>query len=298
MDTHWDDHRFFLAIARRRTLTAAARELGVSQPTVSRRLEALEQKLKVRLFDRTLQGYALTPVGSDLFESVQRVEEELAEADRKIYGRDQQATGTLRVTCTEFLLNGYLCDHIWQFLATNPSIDLSLICTQSTLSLSRGDADVAIRFTDTPPDTLVGRRLTTVAYGTYASSGPDGERFCPENRSDWDWVGIHDDTNNRLVFGSQSPKGGFKHHVDSMVAMQSMVRAGLGVTRLPCYIADQDPRLRRVDDTLLHDNKFDMWVLYHPEIRSAYRVRLFVDHISSQVEQDRDLFEGRRQKPG
>ena len=294
MTINWDDHRVFLSIARCGTLTAAAKDLGVSQPTVSRRLETLESELKVRLFDRTQGGYVLTPVGADLFDSVQRAEEELAEANRKIYGRDQDAKGSLRVTCTEFLLNGYLGTFIWQFLLTNPSIDLSMICTQSPLSLSRGDADVAIRFTDKPPDTLIGRKLTSVAYADYASSSPAGDRFTASNRNEWDWVGIHDDTNNRLLFGTQSPVQGFKHLVDSMVAMQSMVRAGLGVTRLPCYIADQDSGLRRLQKDPLQDSRLDMWILYHREIRSAYRVRLFVDQICAQIEQDRDLFTGNR----
>src|SRR6266508_4466886 len=105
---NWDDHRYFLAIARKRSLTAAGKALGVSQPTVSRRLEALESKLKVRLFDHTRHGYELTAVGLDLFEAVQQVEERLGEIDRKIYGKDQDLTGGLRVTCTELLLNGYL----------------------------------------------------------------------------------------------------------------------------------------------------------------------------------------------
>ena len=101
MDLSWDDHRYFLAIARAQSLTAAGKVLGVSQPTVSRRLEAMESKLKVRLFDRTRRGYELTAIGTELFETVKKVEEDLAEAGRKIYGKDQALTGELRFTCTE-----------------------------------------------------------------------------------------------------------------------------------------------------------------------------------------------------
>ena len=88
MRANWDDHRYFLAIAREHSLTAAGKALGVSQPTVSRRLEALETRMKVRLFDRTRHGYKLTAVGMDLFDTVQQVEADLAEADRKIFGLD------------------------------------------------------------------------------------------------------------------------------------------------------------------------------------------------------------------
>ena len=294
MTTNWDDHRYFLAIARQRSLTAAAKSLGVSQPTVSRRLEAMENAFKARLFERTHKGYDLTSVGAELFDSVVRVEEELTDASRKIYGTDQQATGPLRVTCTEFFLNGYLNSHIWDFLHHNPGVELSMICTQSPLSITRGDADIAIRFTDSPPGTLIGKKLTSVAYGVYGAASSRGDKFTAENRNNWDWVGIHDDSYNRLLFGAALSTVKFKHYVDSMAAMQSMIRAGLGVTLLPCYIADNDPGLRRVEDKLLTDSKFDLWILYHPELRSSYRMRLLVDHMSRQIVGDADLFSGQR----
>lgn len=294
MTKNWDDHRYFLAIARQRSLTSAAKVLGVSQPTVSRRLEAMETTFNARLFDRTHQGYVLTPTGAELFNSVVRVEEELAEANRKIYGSDQQATGSLRVTCTEFFLNGYLNTHLWDFLHLNPGVDLSMICTQSPLSITRGDADIALRFTETPTDTLVGKKLTSVAYGIYASVSDVGQKYSCDNRDRWDWIGIHDDAYNRLLFGSTHASIKFKHFVDSMEAMQSMVRAGLGVTLLPCYIADRDPGLHRVSRELLIDGKFDLWILYHPEMRTSYRMRLLVNHVSKQIIKDSELFAGQR----
>jgi DNA-binding transcriptional LysR family regulator len=294
MTAHWDDLRFFLAIARARSLTAAGKALGVSQPTVSRRLDLLEARLHVRLFDRTRQGYELTAVGMDLFETVQQVEEDLAEADRKIYGKDQDARGGLRVTCTESLLNGYLAPFLWRFLREHPGIELSVICTDAFLSLSRSDADLAIRFTQRPPETLAGRRLTAVAYAIYAAEGPRGAHLTIDNRHDWEWVGIHDDTYNRMVFGTLSPGARLKHRVDSMAAMQSMARAGLGATLLPCYVADRDPDLRRIDPEPLLDSKFDMWILYHPDVRRVYRVRLFADFIIDLITTDQDLFEGRQ----
>jgi DNA-binding transcriptional LysR family regulator len=294
MTKDWDDLRFFLAIARARSLTAAGKALGVSQPTVSRRLDSLEARLNVRLFDRTRQGYELTAVGMELLETAQRVDADLAEADRKIYGKDQDARGGLRVTFTETLLNGYLAPFLWQFLREHPGIELSVICTDAFLSLSRSDADLAIRFTQRPPETLAGRRLTAVAYGIYAARGPKGAHLTIDNRQDWDWVGIYDDTYNRMVFGTVSPGDRLKHRVDSVAAMQSMVRVGLGVTLLPCYVADRDPDLRRIDPEPLLDSKFDMWLLYHPDVRRVYRVRLFGDFIIDLIKTDRDLFEGRR----
>ena len=293
MRTNWDDHRYFLAIARESSLTAAGKALGVSQPTISRRLKAMEAKLKVRLFDRTPQGYELTAIGMDLFDTVQRVEEDLAEADRKIYGKDQDLTGGLRITCTEILLNGYLSPFVWQFLSQNPGIELSVVCTDSQLSLSRSDADLAIRFTQRPTETLAGRRLASVAYGVYTASGTAGDRFTSSNRAEWDWIGVHDEMHNRILFGAVFPEGRFKHRVESVAAMQSMVRSGLGVTVLPCYLADRDESLRRAEPEPFLDNKLDLWILYHPDVRRVHRVRLFADFVTDLISSDLDLFEGR-----
>jgi DNA-binding transcriptional LysR family regulator len=293
MAMNWDDHRYFLAIARKRSLTSAAKALGVSQPTVSRRLDALESRLKVRLFDRTRHGYELTAVGSDLFQTVEQVEERLGEADRKIYGKDQDLLGGLRVTCTEFFLNAYLAPFVWQFLEQHPGIELSVICTDSQLSLGRRDADLAIRFTKHPPETLAGRRLASVAYCVYVARGAAGERFTQSNRAEWDWIGVHDEMFNRMLFATAHPECRFKHRVDSMSAMQSMVRRGLGVSVLPCYVADRDESLRRAVPEPLLDSKLDLWVLHHPDIRSVYRLRLFVDFVRDLVRSDLDLFEGR-----
>ena len=133
-----------------------------------------------------------------------------------------------------------------------------------------------------------------MAYATYAASGATGTRFSLDNRENWDWIGLHDDNYNRMVFGSLSPNGHIKHRVDSVAAMQSMVCEGLGVTLLPCYVADRDTGLRRLDPEPILDNKFDMWLLYHPEVRRVYRVRLFADFVIGLIKADRDLFEGLR----
>jgi len=296
MNISWDDHRFFLAIARAGTLTAAAAMLSVSQPTVSRRLEAIERNLGARLFRRTRKGFELTAGGAELFEAVARVEEMLAEADSGVLGRDQSVSGSVRFTSTETFINGYLGRHVWEFLRENNGVEMQLICTDSTLSLGRGEADLAIRFTENPPDTLIGRRLGTVAYAIYAAAGPAGDRFSHGERSRWEWIGMHTEAFNRIVFGTFSPSSRLKHRVDSVPTMCAMVRAGLGVSILPCYIADPDPGLRRIDPTPLIDSRFDMWIVYHSNARRTRRLRMFAEYLTKVIRSDIGLFEGRRAK--
>ena len=162
------------------------------------------------------------------------------------------------------------------------------------MSLSRNDADLAIRFTQHPPETLVGRRLTRIAYGLYAARGPAGARFTLENPSQWDWIGLQDDFYNRMLHEGVKPDGPFKHRVDSMTATQAMAGAGLGVTILPCYIADKDEGLRRLVPDPLPSSENDMWILHHPDVRRVYRIRLFADFIAEAIKSDVELFEGRR----
>ncbi|MFP6744243.1 MAG: substrate-binding domain-containing protein, partial [Alphaproteobacteria bacterium] len=157
----------------------------------------------------------------------------------------QALTGGLRITCTEIFLNGFLSPFVWRFLIRHPGIEFSVICSDAQLSLSRNDADLAIRFVQRAPEKLAGRRLASVAYGVYAARGAAGERFAPANRAEWDWIGIHDEMHNQILFGAAFSESRFKHRVESVAAMQSMVRSGLGVTVLPCYIADRDETLRR-----------------------------------------------------
>ena len=294
MAMNWDDYRYFLAIARARSLTAAGRVLGVSQPTVSRRLEAMELRLKVRLFDRTQRGYEMTPAAMDIYETIERVGEDLSDIERKVFGKDLQLTGSLRVTCTEVLLNGYLAPYVWQFLDRHPGIEFGVICTDAQLSLSRRDADLAIRFTGRPPETLVGRRLAKAAFGIYAGRDVAHALLDRSNVQSWDWIGWHDEVYNRMLITNAFPEARIKHRVDSTAAMQSMARHGLGIAVLPCYTADPDPGLRRALPELLSEGTPDLWILHHPDVRGVSRVSLFAEFIADIITADLDLFEGRR----
>jgi len=287
---NWDDIKFFLAIARANTLSGAAKELNVSQPTVSRRLAAMEQGFGVKLFDRTANGYEVSAPGADILETAKHVEEELNSIDRKVFGQDWRLSGNLRVTCTEALANEYLPPHLYEFLNEHPDIDLSIVCTFQQLSLSRREADVAIRMTNQPPDTLIGRRLMKAAMGVYTAKG----KIVDGSPDKWDWIGWQDEAYNRAFITTPFPQAKIRHRADDMQAMRSMARAGLGVVILPAYMADTDPSMRRVIDETIVETAPDIWVLTHPDVRRMARVRIFADFISKAIIADRDLFEGRR----
>ena len=244
MDMDWDDLRFFLAVARAGSLTAAARDLGVSQPTVSRRLAALDSRLGVKLLERTAAGYVLAPAGAEIFESAQQVADEIDAIRLRVFGRDRRISGPIRLTCTEVIANLYLAPHLAQ-----------------------------------------------VAIAVYAARGAGLERRRPDS---WTWIGWQDEAYTRMLVSTPFPSARIRHRVDDMQTMRALVRNGVGVTVLPCYMADIDVGLERVLPEPLIENELDLWVLIHPDVRNVARVRRFSEFLTETVVADRDLFEGRR----
>jgi DNA-binding transcriptional LysR family regulator len=294
MAMDWDDLRLFLAIARARSLTEAAHELGVNQSTVSRRLAAMERALDARLIERVAGGHALTAAGTELHATASNVAEEVARIDRRVAGRNARLSGRLRVTCTDNFSNSYLAPHFARFAALHPDIDLDVATRYQHLSLARREADVAIRTTVKPADTLIGRRLFRFALAVYGATEVVAGLDQRPDPADLPWIGWDNEAYNRLMILNHFPTAQIRHRADSLLDMRSLARAGLGVAVIGCFAADPDPGLRRVYPEAITDNKMDLWVLSHPDLWRAARVRAFTSFIADAFLADRDLFEGRR----
>lgn len=286
---NWDDLRLFLVVARSNSLSEAGRRLAVSQPTVSRRLAAMEERMGVALIQRTEAGHGLTVVGQEILASVEDVEQDIANIGRQVYGRDRTVAGIVTITCTQVMADSYLSRRLAPFVASNPGIKINLVCTLQHLSLTRREADVALRITSKPPEGLVGRRLCGIAVGVYGSRVGAAPAM-----ADADWIGWQDDTYNRMLIAAKLPQARIRHRTDDMQATAAMARAGLGLVVLPCYVGDSDPGLRRVATDPTNDHIMDLWVLTHSDVRRAARVIAFTEYIANHILADRDLFEGRR----
>lgn len=293
----WDDLRVFLAVARAPSLTRAAHQLGVNQSTVSRRLAALESALGTQLVVRVPGGHALTAAGTELLVTASNVSDEIARVDQRVAGGDARVSGRLRVTCTDNFSNSYLAPHFARFAAAHPRIEIEVITRYQHLSLARHEADVAIRTTVRPPETLIGRRLFRFALAVYGAAdyvagleeGPDPAKLS--------WIGWESKAYNRMMITDHFPGAQIRHRVDSLLDMRSLVRAGLGVAMIGCFAADPDPGLRRVYPDPITRNRMDLWLLWHPDVRQVARVRAFTAFITDTFMADRDLFEGRRPWP-
>ncbi len=167
----WDDLRFFLAIARQGSLSAASKQLHVAQSTVGRRLASLEATLGVRLLNRTPEGYLATLAGEDVRRQAERVEVEALSLERQVGGQDTRLAGLVRITCAETIASNLIAPGLGTLHLKNPDIMVELIPNPKELSLSMREADTSIRLRQPDQHDLVVRRIGTLAFGLYASPG-------------------------------------------------------------------------------------------------------------------------------
>ena len=286
----WDEFRFVKAVAEQGGLTAAATQLGINHSTAFRRLEAIEAQLEMRLFERLRTGYVPTPAGLAMIEAAGRIETDVARFSRTVAGQDQTPSGELRVTAPVNLASGFLMPILASFCTRYPQIRIELILAEEALNLSRRDADVAIRASRNPSETLVGRRLTGLAWAVYGRAGQAYDDLASEA-----WVVPSPAVAGALFtpfIEAQAPAERIKLRINTVTGLTAAVAAGIGIGPLPCFEADSDPSLRRLSGPHPEIGA-DLWMLTHPDLRHAGRVRAFMDHFAEAILPLRPRFEGR-----
>jgi DNA-binding transcriptional LysR family regulator len=290
----WDDFRLVKTIAEAKGLAGAAERLGVNHSTVFRRLGQLEEALGVKLFERHRTGYALTAAGEEMSALAERMEEEVAGFARKLAGQTVSPAGELRVTTNDTLLAHLLTPLFARFLKAYPEVRLDIVLANQALNLSKRDADVAIRATDNPPETLVGRRVATIAWGIYgrAADYPEGFDFTDIDKVPW--VTLADSFTNfkaaRYPRERTAPER-LVYKLNTVHGLTEAVEAGIGIGPLPCFIADQKPGLVRLAPPN-PDFSTGLWLLTHPDLRHSARVRAFLDFTAAEIAKQRRLLEG------
>jgi DNA-binding transcriptional LysR family regulator len=166
---NWDDLRFFLAVARHGSLSAAARVLKVSQPTVGRRISAFERALGTKLFVATRLGQELSTTGRDLMAHAERMELDVLAAERVTAARDLRMHGRVSVTATAWMIDGVLAPLVSAFSSQYPELELELMADVRHLNLVRREADIALRTSRFEHNDIVQRKVGVVAFGLYAS---------------------------------------------------------------------------------------------------------------------------------
>lgn len=293
----WDDFRLIKAVSDHDGLTGAAAALGVNHSTVFRRLGQLEEQLGLPLFERRKTGYVATAAGAEMAALAARMEEDVTAFGRRLAGRDVAPSGEVRITTTDTLYLNMLLPIFAAFRLAHPAIRLDVVIGNQTLNLSKRDADVAIRASDTPGETLIGRRLATLTWAIYgrAQDAPTPEEAAdPETLFERNWVTLGDQLGYvkaaRYVRDRVAPEK-IALKSSAVIGMTEAVEQGLGIGPLPCFIADQRPGLIRL---MPPDPDFStgLWILTHPDIRNAPRVRAFMEFVGGELAKRRGLIEG------
>lgn len=286
---NWDDMRLFLAVARTGSISGAAKQLGVQHSTVSRRIRHFETTLGTRLLERKTGRYELTPAGENVKEASARIEREVLAVDGALLGKDAQQVGPLKVAALNNMASTVLMPMFASFKQKLPQVELHVIVSNIDASLSQREADIAIRLTNTPIDTLIGKRVVTVASCIYGSRS-----YLQQLRQQGGeprWIGVEccgfHQTWTKQLSNAQS----YNFYSDDTLLTQSAIREGLGVSILPCFMGDSDPLLERYGDPDPAYN-LGLWVLLHPDLKRTARVLTFRDHMVQAINDQKDLFEG------
>jgi len=280
----WNDLRYVLAISRGRTLAAAARLLGVDSTTVARRLSAVQDTLGARLYQRLADGtLRLTSAGERATLHAERIEREIAALGTALAGAGSAISGSVRVTSVPIIVNRILLPAAPALLERHPGLQLELVAEARDVSLTRREADLALRLArpKTGGTRVIARRVGALRYDVYASA-----RHSMRAARNLPWI-TYDDAMNHLpqarwiaATAARDNDEVAALHVNDSEGMLAAVIAGLGRSLLPCVVADGDTRLRKLGAR--HGPAAltrELWLLAHSELRTLGRIEAVVDWI-------------------
>lgn len=272
---NWNDLRFILAVARAESLAGAATRLEVNESTVARRLTLTEQALGTRLFERMRGVLTPTDSGQVVVEAAERVELEVHGLENTVSGLDQKAAGTVRLTAVPIIINHVLVPGLPGLIRNHPQLRLELVAEGRDLSLTKREADIALRLARPSRELrAVARRIGQLDYAVYGLpaerghaipwvSYEDGMRDLPQAR----WMADH------ARPGDQTTAGVLVNDAQTLL---ECVKAGIGKSLLPVVIGDRVPELARLDDGPPPLSR-EIWLMVHPELRRLTRISAVVD---------------------
>jgi DNA-binding transcriptional LysR family regulator len=290
----WSDYRYFLAVARAGSLSAAARQLRVDQSTVGRRLAALEAQVGARLFDRTPEGYALTADGEGVRAEVEQLERGFLAVERRLAGGDARLAGTVRLATTETFATAFLIPHLGRLRAEHPALALELVLANHLVDLARREADLALRVGAPPKQpNLIARRIGVGGFALYAVPRYLARNGTPQLRGGLRGhavIGYGGDLAAAPLgrwLAEHAPTAEVVLRANTIEAVRGAVAAGLGLGVLPCMVAD---KLERVGGSPLGSTP--IWTIVHADLVRNARVRAVLTFLSELVHEHRRTLSG------
>lgn len=271
-----------LALVRGGTLAAAGERLGVDASTVFRTLQRIERGLGRSLFERTRSGYLATELATALAEHAEQMEAALEAARACVEAAPAQISGTVRITTTDTLLHGLIAPALRSLQAVHPLLSYELHTGNELASLTRRDADIAVRATRRPPQHLVGKQIGPIRVALYAARKGGVRRLADVEAGKSDWIAPDDalPEHPSVVWRKrQFPKVAPRYRVGSILSVLELVALGLGVGIVPLFLAEGRSDVVRLTEPL-DECETELWLLTHPESRHLRRVGAVYAHLA------------------
>jgi len=293
----WSWLRDFGVVAETGSLSEAARRLGVSQPTLTRRMTALEEHLGAEVLRRGPRGIALTETGEAILQPVERMRAEAGNVDVTATGRDAALSGVVRVSATEGLANYWCTPALLELQRAHPAIRIEIDTRNRNANLLRREADIALRLGRPRQKELVAKRIGELALGLYGSSGYLEQRGRPDRLED---LALHArigfdqsllDTTAGSWVESLATLGQPAFRSTSLITQLEAVRCGWGIGMTSVFIAGDFDDIERVLPQV--EQRLEVWLVTHPGLRRSARVRAVFDFLAERFEADRERLAGR-----
>jgi DNA-binding transcriptional LysR family regulator len=279
----WSDIKVFLAIARARSLSGAARATKQSQPTMGRRLKVLERDLGHALFQRGNEGLLLTDEGDALLAHAERMEQEALAFERELAGQQQQLEGQLRVASSDWFGVHMLTPVFAEFAKAHPRVSIELVTDARLFSLSRREAELAFRIQPFAEPQVVQRRLMTVAYGLYAAKGlPRPDSNGGQGSALITLDAAYSDFPDARWLKKTLPKAHVAFTSNSRDVQARMCALGVGLAVLPRPLGDSIAGIERIELGPPPPGR-DVWLGYHRDLRRLRRLRALVDLVAERL---------------
>lgn len=273
MELHWDDCRAVLAVVRKRTLSAAAKDIGVNYTTVARRISRAEAATGEVLFERLAEGYRATEAGHLVARHAAQMESAEHAMLRGLSGRDARLDGDLTLTAPQLLIAHCLAPVLGAFAERHPSVMLRVRAANEILDLNRREADIAIRISRNPGDSLKGLRLAE-QHATGFATPERVDQMAKDPKRPVDWLVYEKQPDLPEIVRQSYPGSRIRMRFDDMVAMSAAAQAGLGVVRMPMFLGRSLPGLVPVPD-LPPQPYADIWVVAHPDVWPSAKLEAF-----------------------
>ena len=290
MNLAWDDLRTVMMLVRHQTLAGAASALDVNYTTVARRIQRAEKALGQPLFDRLADGYRATEAATAVADHAAKMEVSEFDLRRYLRGTDTKMSGKLTITAPQLLISHFLAPVLDEFDRKFPQIDLRVLANNDILDLTRLEADLAIRISQDPGDTLKGLRLLRQESASFASP-PLAARIKADPTAMIDWVVFDAFPNVPKGVSPDYPNNRVRFRFDDMVAMLGAAKANLGVVRVPLFLGRATDGLERVP-VLPPQPYHDIWVVGHPDVWPSEKARVFREVLIAFCKANSDVFVG------